>query len=143
MVSNEHKSIKQSQLLTHQLITGEIPALRRKRLEKRNILREIYDDYRDKLGLIQDKLCEDLRHKSSSENVYKYSFMTCSFTFKRHPNGGGWVQDTCIVPNEIHLSENVVVLGKVRILPSANIGKNATVGYLGMRKRLNIEGKVV
>ena len=114
---------------------SEISALREKRLEERRRLMEIHGAHMDKLGPIQEKLCSVLRKKSSSESIYTYRSNHCSFKFKRHPNGGGWVQSTSIVPNDVYLNENVVVLGRVQILPTANIGKNATVGYLGMRKR--------
>ncbi len=122
---------------------SEISTLREKRLEERRKLMAIYETHMDKLGPIQEKLCSILRNKSPSESTYTYRSIYYSFKFKRHPNGGGWVQSTSIVPNEVYLNKNVVVLGKVKILPTAKIGKDATVGYLGMRKRRKIDGAVI
>ncbi|MEM0201511.1 MAG: hypothetical protein QXD23_03845 [Candidatus Micrarchaeaceae archaeon] len=122
---------------------NEFSDLRRKRLELRNKLVEQYENYRDKLGPIQDKLCERLRKLPPTKKTFTYRSSFYSFKFKRHPNGGGWVQEKCKVPIEIKLDKNVIVMGKVRILPKTKIGENSTIGYLGMRKELQIEGIIL
>ncbi len=112
--------------------------IRRKRLEKRdNLLSEYYNKFNE-LSSIQPKVCSSLRSLSPETNVAEIS----GFIFKRHPNGGGWVQNTSNVDSSILLPSNVIVMGNVVVLPTTHVGENATIGFLGMRKRVYMRGNI-
>ena len=112
--------------------------LRRKRVEKRNnLLSEHYNKFNE-LSSIQPNICSLLRSSDLKKNHVELS----GFIFKRHPNGGGWVQDTSKVDNSVLLPPNVIVMGKVVVLPTTYVGENATIGFLGMRKRVYMRGNI-
>lgn len=112
--------------------------IRRKRLEKRNnLLSEYYDKFNE-LSSIQPTVCSLLRSSDLKTNSVEIS----DFMFKRHPNGGGWVQDTSKVDDSVILPSNAIVMGKVVVLSTTHVGENATIGFLGMRKRVYMRGNI-
>lgn len=57
--------------------------------------------------------------------------------FRRHKNGGGFVQDTCKVAHTVYVHKQAVVYGNVIITGRVKLQKNATVGG-----KSNISGNV-
>lgn len=59
----------------------------------------------------------------------------------RHPNGGGWVQDTAYVEESAYIGPEAVVCGQARVSGKAQVTGNAQVGgYAEVTGNARLEG---